>query len=382
MKLSLLIHFFILVFCTWFLSSSASGQSITGIWRGYFITETGDQYKYELQIDESSSGNLHGVSYSYLDTRFYGKALLKGNFAKSGGSALVEETKTVEVKMSSGSSACIMKCFFTYAKSGKEEFLEGTFSSAYENSEPLLGIKKGGNCGGGKVFLRKVPTSDFYEEPFLKDKITPKTEETIKETPVIKATPPVAKKTVIKHKTVTKPIANAKPKTTKPLTQKQKVTVKAPSNKKIIRDTIVTHRTTTGPVVMDKPIETPKFSPPVVTRSRQNELVQTLTVSSEEIIVRLYDNGEVDDDTVSVYLDGKPLALNKRLSTVPIVLSLKMDEANPDHTLVMYAENMGRIPPNTSLMIVQDGDKRYQVSIVSTEQKNAMVRFRYVKHKE
>jgi hypothetical protein len=57
-----------------------------------------------------------------------------------------------------------------------------------------------------------------------------------------------------------------------------------------------------------------------------------------------------------------------------------MDEANPDHVLVMVAENLGRIPPNTSLMIVQDGEKRHQVSITSTEQKNAMVRFRYQKN--
>jgi hypothetical protein len=28
-------------------------------------------------------------------------------------------------------------------------------------------------------------------------------------------------------------------------------------------------------------------------------------------------------------------------------------------------------------MIVQDGDKKYQVRITSTNQKNAMVRFRY-----
>jgi hypothetical protein len=56
-----------------------------------------------------------------------------------------------------------------------------------------------------------------------------------------------------------------------------------------------------------------------------------------------------------------------------------MDEDNPEHVLVMVAENLGRIPPNTSLMIVQDGDKRYSVSITSTEQKNAMVRFRYQK---
>jgi hypothetical protein len=56
-----------------------------------------------------------------------------------------------------------------------------------------------------------------------------------------------------------------------------------------------------------------------------------------------------------------------------------MDESNPEHTLVMVAENFGRIPPNTSLMVVQDGDNRHQVSITSTEQKNAMVRFRYQK---
>ena len=54
-----------------------------------------------------------------------------------------------------------------------------------------------------------------------------------------------------------------------------------------------------------------------------------------------------------------------------------MNRMLPEQTLVMVAENMGRIPPNTSLMIVQDGDRRYQVSITSTEQKNAMVRFLY-----
>jgi hypothetical protein len=56
-----------------------------------------------------------------------------------------------------------------------------------------------------------------------------------------------------------------------------------------------------------------------------------------------------------------------------------MTEYEPELVLVMVAENLGRIPPNTSLMIVQDGDKRYEVRITSTEQKNAMVRFRYQK---
>jgi hypothetical protein len=43
----------------------------------------------------------------------------------------------------------------------------------------------------------------------------------------------------------------------------------------------------------------------------------------------------------------------------------------------MVAQNLGSIPPNTALMMVQAGDQRYTVRLSSTEQKNAMVRFRY-----
>jgi type IV secretory pathway VirB9-like protein len=39
----------------------------------------------------------------------------------------------------------------------------------------------------------------------------------------------------------------------------------------------------------------------------------------------------------------------------------------------MVADNLGSIPPNTSLMIVTAKDKRYEVFISSTEQKNARV---------
>ena len=113
-------------------------QNLTGIWRGWFVTETGEQYKYELQIEQSKTNRISGVSYSYLDTRFYGKATLTGSYVKKNLSALVQEIKTVEVKMSSGSVACIMKCLFTYSKSGKEEFLEGNFTSSYEKADLLM----------------------------------------------------------------------------------------------------------------------------------------------------------------------------------------------------------------------------------------------------
>jgi hypothetical protein len=41
----------------------------------------------------------------------------------------------------------------------------------------------------------------------------------------------------------------------------------------------------------------------------------------------------------------------------------------------MVAENLGSIPPNTSVMIITTPGNRYEVLISSTEQKNAKVVF-------
>jgi hypothetical protein len=109
--------------------------------------------------------------------------------------------------------------------------------------------------------------------------------------------------------------------------------------------------------------------------------MKSLVVNDPGVTVRLYDNGEIDDDTISIFFDKKLLFSNKRLSAAPIVLKLNMEEENVVHELVMVAENLGRIPPNTALMIVDAGDQRFDVRITSTEQKNALVRFKYEKPK-
>lgn len=336
-------------------------QDISGIWRGHFTSEFGDQYKIEVQVKQTAKNTITGVTYSYLTTVFYGKATATGFVKKGEKKVLLQEIKTVEVKMGAGSVACIMKYNLTYTKSGKEEFLEGTYSSAYEAA--TYGAKKGDNCGGGTVYLRKVQTSDFYVEPFLKSNPVTKKPNTNNTTVKTNIPKPQNKPNTTTNKP---PVVKATPKTDNKQTQVIKT------------DTI--QKRNTQPIVIEQPrIEKPKLTVPVATRARNNELTQTFTVRNENVIVKLYDNGEIDGDTITVYLDGKPVLSNKMLSTVPLTLTLKMDEENTEHVLVMVAENLGRIPPNTSLMIVQDGDKRYEARITSTEQKNAMVRFKYQK---
>ena len=336
-----------------FLTTGASAQDLTGIWRGYFITENYDHYKFEIQIKQSGN-TISGVSYSYLSTVFYGKATLTGAYNRGGQSALIREIKTVELKMSGSSVACIMKCVFKYERSGNEEFLEGTFTSIFEKDG--LMTRRGGNCGGGKVFLRKVTTSDFYIEPFLRGKI--------KSRPVIVNQPPMKKDTVKAKppvkKPVTQPPAN-KPPVTKPVTR---------TDPPVKKDSVK---------ITKEPVVRPVIPTPPDLKNRANELVKTFTVTSPEVTVKLYDNGEIDDDTISVYLNKKLVLSSKRLTAAPLTVKFTIDEEDTDYELVMVAENLGRIPPNTSLMIVESGGQRFEARITSTEQKNAVVKFRFRK---
>jgi hypothetical protein len=375
------------------ISVTTFSQNLTGIWRGYFITENDDQYKFELQIEQKGN-RISGVSYSYLTTVFYGKATLTGNFNKADQSALISEIKTVEVRMAAFSSACIMKCSFQYAVSGKEQFLEGTFTSKFEKASP--GAKKGDDCGSGKVYLRKVPTSDFYIEPFLRNKLKSDSIKnnppvTKKSVPIIKS--PATKTPAKKPETVTKkPVAKKSPPmvTQKPATKSATKTIAKPQDKtntstakvnipdKEIRDSV---KKIDDTPVKKEVVQMPVFAMPEVLKNRENALVKTLVVTSPDISIKLYDNGVVDGDTISVYLDKKLILSHKGLSEVPIIFHLKMDDDNSEHEVTMVAENLGRIPPNTSLMIVEAGDQRFNVFISSNEQKNAVVRFRYQKPK-
>jgi len=115
--------------------------------------------------------------------------------------------------------------------------------------------------------------------------------------------------------------------------------------------------------------------PPPVLTTRTNSLVKQIDTEASQIKLDLYDNGEIDGDTVSIYHNNTLLVSRTRLSQKPITINIDVNAAEPHHEVVMVAENLGSIPPNTSVMIITAGSKRYKVFISSTEQKNAKVVF-------
>ena len=395
MKPATLRNIFMLFFLL--VASLVHAQNLTGIWRGHFRSNEvyqrffGDDDRYKMEVQVAQQGKaFEAVTYSYKTTVFYGKAEAKGSVDFNSKKVLLRELKIVELRMSLG-DACIMTCFLQYSKLGDEEFLEGRYTS--------MNTRDSSDCGKGSIFLHKVPETDFYKEPFLEKK--EKEIETEKKKPA--AAPPVENKT----KTNTPPPA-AKKTTAPKTTTAKKITAPVTPGATVKKTTTTTTKkpvATTKPAVKSTPqkelaksdpgkhlVETyktdssakieKKSMPIVIPRplaTRSNEVLKTLTVTSPDITLNIYDDGAIDNDTVSVYFDKQLILSNARLTDRPITLHLHLENSGEPHELTMVAENLGEIPPNTSLLTVKAGDKKYEVRIVSTEQKNAVIIFKYEK---
>ena len=133
-----------------------------------------------------------------------------------------------------------------------------------------------------------------------------------------------------------------------------------------------------GSIVLTR-IQKSAFQPdlPQELIGRKNELVKEIFVDTGWVKLDFYDNGQIDGDTISVYLDNVALVSQKMLTTKPVSVALRIDVDKPQQEIIMVGLNLGSIPPNTALMIVHAGDKRYQLYLTADEKKNSMVRFIY-----
>lgn len=108
--------------------------------------------------------------------------------------------------------------------------------------------------------------------------------------------------------------------------------------------------------------------------SRPVKDMKTINVKNKKITVDLYDDGDIDNDIVSVYFNGSAVVSKKPLSTNPVSLTLNI-EPGKSNELVLFAENLGNIPPNTALMIINDGSSRHEIRLSADLKNNAEVRF-------
>ena len=189
---------------------------------------------------------------------------------------------------------------------------------------------------------------------------------TVKETPktvepaVVKQVPPATKPAV-----TAAPVKKPDPVSTKPAEQPVVKTVVPP------------------PAPLPKPAA-PKPQPVVVDptaaadlANRKVETIKALYFKSDSLTLTLYDNGEVDGDTVSVVMNGGVIMPKVGLSTNAVKKTIYTNEIAGDSIqLVMYAESLGSLPPNTGLLIVNDGNDRYEIRFSGDMQKSSAIVFR------
>ncbi len=106
----------------------------------------------------------------------------------------------------------------------------------------------------------------------------------------------------------------------------------------------------------------------------QTEIQHTITIPDGDVKIDLYDNGTVDGDIITVWVNDKIVSQHQKLSLAPITINIKKADLQDNTLVIMQAENLGDIPPNTALMLITvAGGKRYDLNLSSTLEKQAAV---------
>ncbi|HRD56560.1 MAG TPA: hypothetical protein PK504_00860 [Ferruginibacter sp.] len=350
-------------------STFSLAQKINGQWKGEFIDNSskfgnwgGDKCEYVLEL-ESNGGIVTGVSYTYFtngEKKYYTICKLKGSFNKAKKYIEVTEYERIKTNVPVEVSNCFQVHKLTYFKqTGGDESLEGNWIPAPNQKA---------NCGYGLTTLTRRS---------LKNTI-----------PGFKSSSPKVSNSYSRVNVPKNNSTNAAPKKTNPIVSNPKIS----ENSKNITAKVsppVSNKSKTPEITL--PGTTPESqksetvnikpqTPSIITprgryEKRSNDILSTIQLENDKVRVDLYDNGEIDGDSISVFLNGKLLMSNKRLTAQPLTIQLEKEELKEINELVMYADNLGTIPPNTALMVVTDGKKRYEVRITSDLTKSGTIRF-------
>jgi len=382
------------------------GQDLSGKWKGVFTPnqdEEGKVYNYEVAIKELPNHSLSIVTYTRFSNNFSAKATATGMHSSNTELVSIIESKFDDMRLSGNFQACLMSSYLTYNTIRGRETLEGTYISS--NS------KKGKDCGSGTIYLEKeIPLAQLFA---LQSK---------KQRPITTNTRNKTNELVVNNKLATTKLSETKSLGTKinlgqvgnPISPNNKIA----SNKnlalnqnsivakneikedpKITKEDSKTSNTPKVNVLIEQPknlsnptneesnssaanTENTKASNrgkilPYVLVGRENKLVNKINVSSAHISFDMYDNGTIDNDSIMVFDNKVQILNNQRLSYKAIHFELNFSKETPEHEIIIVAQNLGTVPPNTALMVLKDGAIRKEFYITSNLQTNAMLIINY-----
>ena len=331
--------FYPLILLICFVFSNVNGQMVTGVWKGKI-----NRQKVELKIIQQGD-SLVGTSYYFESASNYRRYSIKGYFDPVTNSTVWWDDQLLEEKSGRfrigypGKIPMLSRADFNCPGSGKM-MLNG---NAYDKDEE--GRVK------GPVDLDKTNSPQFADEwdDIIENYTTGANDpDLIEQVASISNSP----KLIPEEPIVLKP----EQKTFAPPIQQQK-----------------------SPDVKIKPEmnPTPPAKPLTIEEkfvSRKKIIIKEIPLSGDSIELRFYDNGEIDGDSISLFLNDQLVFSHLLLSGKAHIIKLAIRELKEKNELTMVAENLGSIPPNTSYMEALVGGQRYSAYLASNEGSSAMIR--------
>jgi hypothetical protein len=108
-------------------------------------------------------------------------------------------------------------------------------------------------------------------------------------------------------------------------------------------------------------------------KSDIQSLIEVNEFEKDSIKIEVYDNGVIDNDSVSIYFNDSPVTRKAKISIEPIKFYLTLGKEQPISKIILSAESNGSIPPCTALMIITTKKKRHEVNLSSDFNSNAVV---------
>ena len=348
-------------------------QDITGLWKGVLHNDTtGRNLRYEIAISENK-GKLTGYSHTFFildDKEYYGVKKIK--VKKEDGKIIVQDVELIanNYPIPPAKNVHQLDVLILEIKDSVM-FMSGPFTTNRTKDYHTL---------TGSVRIQRK--NDFWNSALV-----PHLEELglTKDLSFVPVTLDIETKSVV----TTAPIAavttgGKKGKLVVKDTEPIVVKTEPVKETAVIKETPVEKETVVKKeIVVPTKKEVPKEMPVIVkgpaadVNNRKIETVQSVYFKSDSLLLTLYDNGEVDGDTVSVLMNGKVIMPMIGLSTRAVRKTIYITKDSPDSIqLIMYAENLGSIPPNTGLLVVHDGEDIYEIRFSGDYKKNAAIVFR------
>lgn len=338
-------------------------QMITGVWKGK-VGSGLKPAKLELKLVQRGD-SLFGTSYYYENPNNYRRYAVKGYFNQQTNEVIWWDDELLEAKTgriaitSPGAVPLLMEADFN-CPGGGVMMLDGKAVTKEEQKNK------------GDLHLDKVEQTQFTDEwDYVIDNYTVGANDpdfidsvatihkTTKQPEIVAAAPPpvVVNETPKREEPKPEPVVVQPqptiPKETQPVTKTE--------NKPPVKEPTVT--ITKAPTIKEKFVE------------RKKVLTTELPLLGDTIEIHFYDNAEIDGDSISLFMNNRLVFEHVKLSDKPYVVKFAVTELTESNELVMVAENLGAIPPNTSYMIAYVNGVRYTANLESTENSSAMIRF-------